>query len=108
MNALVSFVNAFFTSLQVALKWVLDGGMWILKTVLFVILDGLFTVIVSFVSAIDLSTVISSGAASWAGLPPQMLYLVNQCGIPQGLSLITGAIVVRMIINLIPAAFTRI
>lgn len=108
MTALISFVNAFFSSLQTQLKWILDGFLWIFKTVLYVIIDGLLTVVVGVVQAIDVSSLVSSAALNWGNVPSQLIYCVNQCGIPQGLAIITGAIVIRMILNLIPAAFTRI
>lgn len=100
-TSLCNFLVTIFT-------WALDGVLWLLGKAFYLPFDGLLTAISSVFSAIDLSTFVSSYAMDWAGLPPQMIWLVNTVGIPQGITILASAITIRMILNLIPAEFTRI
>jgi len=100
-DALVSYLGTLF-------KWLLDGVLWVIGKVLYVIFDGLLTVIDTIFKSIDVSSYLTSNALSWANMPSQLIWLVNQIGIPQGLTIIASAISLRMLINLIPAEFTRI
>ena len=101
-------ISALFMFLADILKWCLDGMLWVLGKALFLPFDGLLTTISSIFTAIDLSTYVSSYAMNWAGLPTQMIWLVNAVGLPQGITIISSSIVIRMLINLIPAEFTRV
>ena len=105
MAELLTALINFFTEI---LKWCLDGVLFILKTIIFSVVDGFLTVITTFFSLIDLSAVLSNIVLDWAGLPGAMIYVVNAVSIPQCLTIIAAAIGIRMLINLIPAAFTRI
>lgn len=101
-------INAIFTFFTTILKWCLDGVMWLLSKVLFLAFDGLLTTVQAFFSAIDISSFVASYALSWTGLPDQFIWFVNAVSLPQGVSILTGAIIIRMAINLIPAEFTRL
>lgn len=83
------------------LSEILWGGVYLL-------LEGLLTIIESIVSAVDLGTLITSTAASWNVLPPTLIYLINSMGIPDALSVIGWAYTVRFVLNIIPASLTRI
>ena len=96
---------AFFTAI---FKWSLDGVLWLLGKWFYWWFDGLLTVVSSIFKSIDLSSFVATYAMNWAGLPPQMIWFINAVSIPQGLTILSAAIVIRMLINLIPAAFTRI
>ncbi len=100
-TAICDFLLTIFT-------WALDGVLWLLGKAFFLPFDGLLTAITAVFSAIDLSAFASTYAMDWAGLPPQMIWLVNAVGLPQGLTILAAAITIRMILNLIPAEFTRI
>jgi len=108
MDVIMGFINGFFAIIQDLLKWVLDGLMYVLKTALYFPFDGLLTAIEGLISALDISQLMISSASTWGAMPPQLLYVVNAIGIPQGLSLLAYAYGIRMAINLIPAALTRI
>lgn len=108
INAIVEFVGKFFDLLLTAFKWILDGALYVLKAGLFFVFDGLLTAVVAIVGALDIGTLITNVAGLWSGLPPQLLYVINATGIPTGMSMLAYAIVIRLILNLIPAAFTRI
>ena len=108
MSGIMAFINTFFHTIQTLLGWVLDGLLYVLKTALFFPFDGLLTVVSGLISALDVSNVIVSSASTWSGMPPQLLYIVNAIGLPQGLSMLAYAYGLRMTLNLIPAALTRI
>jgi hypothetical protein len=100
--------TALFTFITNILKWSLDGVLWLLGKAFFLPFDGLLTVISTIFNAIDLSAFVASYAMNWAGLPPQMIWMINTVAIPQGLTVLAAAVGIRMALNLIPAAFTRI
>lgn len=108
MTAIISFIASFFTSLKMYLSWALDGCLYVIKGALYCAFDGLCTSVFAFFGAIDLTAAIANITLSWSGLPPQMLYLINAIGLPQCLGILVSAILIRMGLNLIPAAFTRI
>jgi hypothetical protein len=105
-------IGDFFTTLmnwlQTAFTWILDGSIYCLKFVCYFVFDGLLTAVSTILLAIDISSLGANLVLSWSGLPTQLIYLINACGIPAGLSLVVSAIIIRMGINLIPAEFTRI
>jgi len=108
MSGIMSFINGFFSTIQTLLGWVLDGLMYVLKTILYFPFDGVLTAVESIIAALDFSSFATSTAASWTGMPPQLLYLVNAIGIPQGLAILASAYILRITLNLIPASLTRI
>lgn len=108
MNIFYDFINAFWSGLQAVLSWLLDGALYVLKAALYFPFDGLLTCISSFVSALDLSGILFTSATTWGALPPQLLYVLNQIALPQCLSLMLYAYIIRLTLNLIPAALTRI
>ncbi len=108
MDSIVSGFTALMTFLSNILTWALDGILWLLGKAFFIPFDGLLTCISSFFKAIDFSVFPSSYALDWAGMPPQMIWFINAVSLPQGVTIIFLAIGIRMLLNLIPAAFTRI
>lgn len=106
--ALFSWLGTFWDWILTAFKWILDGLGLILKFIFFTIFDGLLTVIEVFLSTIDISSVAVTSAAAWAGLPSQLIWLINAVGLPQGLLLLGSAYLIRLTINLIPGVFTRV
>lgn len=108
MSAIVSWLSSFWGYILDALKWVLDGALYVFKAAAFFIWDGLLVAVHSIVGALDVGTLITNVGGLWAGLPSQLLYVVNAVGLPTGLTMIFYAIVIRMLLNLIPAALTRI
>lgn len=108
MLGIMSFINSFFSTIQSLLGWCLDGLMYVLKTALYFPFDGLLTMITGIVSALNFSSLAISSATTWGAMPPQLIYIINAVGFPQGLSILASAYVIRMTLNLIPAALTRI
>jgi hypothetical protein len=108
LNPIMSFCNAVVSILASGFTWLINGIVKVIWGVLYVIVDGLLTVVSGFVSLIDLSTVIASLTASWGLLPPTIVWVITQSGLAQCLAIIGYAYLIRMLLNLIPATFTRI
>lgn len=108
MDYLVSFFALFWSSLRSLLDWLLSGTLYVFKAGFYFILDGFLTVVYAIVGALDIGSLATSYGGYWAGLPPQLLYAINACGIGSGISILVYAMGIRMLLNLIPAAFTRI
>lgn len=89
-------------SLFMPLHWLADGIFYLLKTILFLIIDGFFTVAELFFLGIDF--LISPSL----NLHPTLIWFVYQLGIVQGISIIASALVVRLLLNFIPSTITRI
>lgn len=100
-SSLVEYLNGL-------LGWLLDGVVWLLKSVFFMLLDGFLTVVTLLFQTLDFSSLLASYAMNWAGLPSQAIYLIVSIGIPQGLTIVASAMLVRLGLNIIPAAFTRV
>ena len=73
-----------------------------------IVLEGIFTIIEGIVDCIDLADLLAEQAAVWGLVPDQTIYLLTALGIPAGISIIVYCISIRMLLNLIPATFTRI
>jgi len=108
IDYLISFATALFNLIKAVALWTLDGIVWLLMHVLFLIFDGILTCITAFFTALDFSSFISAYALSWVGIPDQMIWFINAVSIPAGVTMISGAIGIRMVLNLIPASATRI
>jgi len=108
ITAVVDWLTEFWNLVGEGALWLLEGLIKLLGFVFYTIFDGLLLVIEAFFSSLDLSAIAFSYAAQWSNLPPQSIWLVNQIALPQCISLLVGAYIIRMILNLIPAAFTRV
>lgn len=108
MQWLKDFLNNFFANLYDGFEWLLEGVVYFIKYIAYTVYDGLLTVIFTFADAVDLSAVAFNMAAQYAGLPTQFIWLVNQVNLPQSTTYIAGAIAIRMVLNIIPAAITRV
>ena len=107
MSSIINWLQSFWDFVLDALTWVLDGALYVIKAALYFGFDGLLTSIVAIVGALDVGSLTVSLLGLWAGLPSQLLYVVNATGLPTGLTMIFYAIVIRKLLDLIPAAFTR-
>jgi len=108
METIVGWLSAFWGYVLDSFRWLLDGALYVLKAAAFFYVDGLLTTIYTIVGLLDVGTLVTNLAGLWGGLPPQLIYLINAVGLPPGLSMVFYAIVIRMLLNLIPAAVTRI
>lgn len=108
MSWLVDFINSFFSSLWDIFKLGFDAFVSVIFTVLFWFWDGFLFVVTNLISTLDLTSLAFTEYAHWADLPPQLIYLINQLALPQCAGIIGAAIFIRMILNIIPAALTRV
>lgn len=104
----IRWLSTFWSWVETGFAWILDGFILLLQFVVFTILDGLFTVVETVLSTLNLSAIALNYAATWSNLPAQLIWLINAVGLPQCLSLLGGAYLIRMVLNLIPSVFTRI
>ena len=96
---------AFFRQLGI---WLLDGILYLVKFLLYTLVDGILTIITAFFQGLELVNSAGSFVADWSGLPPQMGYLIGHTGIPACITLVMAAITIRVLINLIPSWATRV
>lgn len=103
-NFLITVKNWIFE----ALTYFLSEFLYLLVYVFDLILSGFYTAVLGVISALDFSGFIASSALNFTGLPDALIYLIVQCGIPQGLTIISTALIMRLTLNLIPSVFTRV
>lgn len=108
IGAIIKWLKDFWATVLVFVDWCLDGFILLLQFVFYAILDGLLLIIEAFFSALDLSSIALSYSATWANLPTQSIWLMNQIALPQGLALLAGAYLIRLTLNLIPSWGTRV
>lgn len=89
-------------------QWILDGLGTCLKVLAWPIYDGLLTAVESITAALDVSSLGLQFAAGLSSLPGPLRYILSAICLAQGMTIIAGAIALRMLINLIPATFTRV
>jgi len=90
-------------------NWVLDGILYLLSEIVYLSMDAFFSIIETIISAIDFAQVTAlSSFGNWNLLPDQILYILYKLNIAQCLSMLAAACLIRLTLNLIPAAFTRV
>ncbi|MCB2216112.1 hypothetical protein [Desulfofustis glycolicus] len=108
MSNLINLIKSIPGMIWDAVLWIFENVGNLISWVFFTIYDGLLTVLYSFAAAIDFSAVMFNAAAQYSSMPSQLIWLINQIGLPQGFTYLGGAIVIRMLLNLLPAAITRV
>ena len=115
MQWLKDFINGFWETVRVFFVFLLDGVLTLLQVVfdaftllLYTVFDGFLVVVYGIFSALDFSALVFNTAASWGSMPPQLIWFINEIALPQCFTMVTAAVGIRMLLNLIPAAFTRI
>ncbi|EIM62133.1 DUF2523 family protein [Desulfobacter postgatei] len=109
INKIIDFCSKFWEMLIGFFNWVLDGILYLLSEIFYLFLDVFFSIIESIISAIDFAQVTAlSSFGDWNILPDQILYILYKLNIAQCLSMLAAACLIRLTLNLIPAAFTRV
>ena len=108
MQWLVDFVNGFATILINILSTVLHWLVVILGTVIGLLFTGLLTIVYTIISALDLGSWALNSASYWGYLDPTICFLLVSTGVPTGMSMLGSAYLIRFVLNLIPAEFTRV
>lgn len=115
-SSLIDTVNGFFSGLfdglgqlgLAVLNWCFMGMIYVISYPLIYLLEGVLAAVSAVLGALDFSAISIDWAGTILGLPGPMLYLLHGCGFDLGLSLIAGAIGIRVLLNLIPGALTRV
>jgi len=107
-GVIIDWLWSFWLLVEKGFTWVINGFFLLIRFTLFSIFDGLLVVIEGFFSALDLSSIAFNYAAAWGGLPTQLIWLITVTGIPQCLTLLGAAYMIRLLLNLIPSWATRV
>ena len=107
-EVLIGWLRSFWGWIETGFKWALDGFILLLQFVVYTILDGLFLVVETALAAINVSSIVFNYAASWANLPTQLIWLINAVSLPQCFAILGAAYGIRLLLNVIPATFTRV
>lgn len=113
---LIDVVTSFFSTvfsdgaavLIAIFTWAFNGLLYVIAYPLLFVLDGVLAAFYMIFSVMNFSSLVFDWIGTFAGLPPALLYLLDACGFPAGLTIVSTAIGVRIILNLIPGAVTRI
>ncbi len=90
------------------LMWILDGFVYVIGFTLYYVMDGFLLFVYVFLAGLDLSAIAFDFIGQAAGFPSQLLFLLDAIAFPQALTIISGAYLVRFLLNLIPGIFTRV
>lgn len=108
MTALLAFFAGFFGYVVDILIWLVDGVKWALGSFLYVLLEGVYAVLLAVVTSLDFTTLIANVTGLWSALPAPFGYIIYNIGITQGCTIIGYALLIRLGLNLIPGIFTRV
>jgi hypothetical protein len=86
----------------------LDGLFYTLRGALWLFMKGVFVTVSGFVATISFSEVVFQWAAAYAALSPQASYVMVAIGFPEFVTMIAGAYVVRLGLNMIPSWVSRL
>jgi hypothetical protein len=105
------YVKAFFwwllDGLAVPLRWLADGVWAIVEFAIFSIFDGFLTAASVFLNGIDFVSFSFLDLFS-DYVHPVVIWFIGQLGLVQGFGIIASALLLRLLLNLIPASLTRI
>lgn len=105
---MTEFLNSFWQYLIGVIGDLLSTLFNVVAWVLYIIFDGFLATTYAYFDALDFSSVAFSMAAEMSSLPDQLIWLVNALTIPQCLTVVAQAMLLRVVMNLIPAAITRL
>lgn len=107
MELFTNFFTGFWAIVTTVFVWVVEGAASILLALLFMLYDGFLSFIENFINSISWVSHLGDPVFIAAGLPPQLIYCAHAIGIPGALTIFIGALTIRKLLDLIPAAFTR-
>jgi hypothetical protein len=89
-------------SLGTLIEWFFDAVLFVLKGLAYLFIDGIMIFIKTLIFTIDIPANLLSFAAGYGLIPSQAVYFMNAIGFPQFVTIIAGAYLVRLSLNLIP------
>jgi hypothetical protein len=105
------YIKAFFwwlvDSFYVPFRWLAEGIWSIVEIAIFSAFDGFLTVAEFIFNGIDFASLSFLDLFS-DHVHPVVIWFIDQLGLVQGFGIIASALGVRLLLNLIPAAVTRI
>ena len=108
MGFIIDAISWFFSNLFWSVKVILTPIAYLAGQLLGLLLDGLLTVVLGLLSALDLGTLVTHASTVWGVLDPNVAWMINATGISEGLTIIGAAFLILFTLNLIPAEFTRV
>lgn len=109
INKIIDFCSNFWNMLTDFSGWIFDGILYVLSEFFYLFLDVFFSSIETMITGIDLAQIIAlESFGDWGILPDQILYIIYKLNISQCLTMLSAACLIRLTLNLIPAAFTRV
>ncbi|MEH0021001.1 MAG: DUF2523 family protein [Desulfobacter sp.] len=109
IHKIIDFCVNFFEMIIDVFKWVLSGILYLLAELFYLLIDLFFTTIETIIDTIDYAQVTAlQGFANWGLLPDQIVYILYKINFAQCLTMLAAALLIRLTLNIIPAAFTRI
>lgn len=106
LNWLKEFFTVFWGQVVEVITWCFETFITVISDIFFFIADGIMLAIETMITAIDFSSWFAF--AGWGALPPQVLYILDVMNISACLAGLSVAYGIRLLLNLIPAAFTRV
>lgn len=97
-----------FETLKAFFYFILTPVFDAIKYILFFFFDVFCSLVEFAVSLIEIPGNVASGLFNWAGLPGQVLYVINAIGLSACLSILASAYLIRFTLNLIPSWLTRV
>ena len=112
IDAVTSFFTTCFSDLATIclalLNWFFYGLVYCVAAPIVCLMEGVLSAVSSILTSLDMSSLAIDWVGQLLGLPGPLQYLMHECGFDTGVSMISAAIVIRMLLNLIPGALTRI
>lgn len=108
INAIIKALSSLWDAFKHLIIWFLDVVVGILKSIFYWFFDQLCTFVLWVINGIDLQNFSLSDFMNWAGLPPQLTYILNACGFSTCLTMVSSALLIRLLLNLIPSWATRV
>ncbi len=108
LQALYNAAAWLLNALYIPIKWVLDALIYILIAIPYLILQGILTSLLLIIQGIDFSAVVFEYVAGMSHIPPLGIYIMVSIGLPQFLTILSSAYLIRITLNLIPSAVTRV
>ncbi len=112
MSAIIEWIKWAVESIAKLLKdtvFFLLGMLWgWLQSILQFIWDKVLTLVEFMVGLVDFQNEMFDMTLTWAGLPTQVIYVLNECALDVCLLILVAALTIRLLLNLIPGAFTRV
>lgn len=108
MESIITFIQNFFTWIFNVGKWAIDGALTMLIVLVKILIEGMLTIVLALFQALDVGQLIANLASQWGLVDSRVIYMITQLGIPSGLSILGYAFLLRLMLNFIPAALTRV